>query len=355
MLYEVRENKISVNEFYYKPSLDTEGHEFDENTHKRYQLLIALQYDNAVGDEGLIRDLFRQEIIMHRESPTQGLGVSLLLNAYLLSRFRNPFNVWLFLDAKNANFDTHCGFDYEYLVSAGISETFNLVDQSNIEAKEDFYTIVGNSASSCHIDTDSLNEWVRNKMRYYDITRDDLESQMYLAAELKEIEILQEKIAQWKSAQEHWNKEKLNLLYSYEGLAGNISGQLAAYEQLLILETDDWSKCVLILQLTQLFLKIGNVDLAWDKIKSSQQHLRNLPDWKNVGLGRSIMESIFDIILAFNDPQKSEAKQALSWATRELNNMDNLYPDFIRKAVKSARLMGDAGAYESFSSLLRDA
>lgn len=73
ILSSLRKNEINSQEFHYKESTNSEGHISDENHKKRFQLLIALQYDRTNNDQPLLKELLEQEIIMHKKASFQGL------------------------------------------------------------------------------------------------------------------------------------------------------------------------------------------------------------------------------------------------------------------------------------------
>lgn len=352
----LRKNEIKSKEFHYKESVNFEGHTFDENQRKRFQLLIALQYDRTNNDEPLLKELFEQEIIMHKNASFQGLFPSIKLNAFLLSIFKNPENVWLFVQAKIANFDTHCGFDYEYIVSAGIEETFQYVNTSKNELKEKFYEYIGESANLCNITQSDLKEWFSYKHSEYNdkFNPKNIEDEIQLAIDLDEKSTLIEKINQWKKNQENWNKQNLNELYYYEKLIKNIGGQIYANEKLFELITTDWDKAVMLQLLSELYLKSDKPVIAWNKIKESQAYLKRIKGWKDCGLGRFIVESAFDVVLYINDSEDVVVNEAFDWAVIEIQNMENLHLNLIEKTSKASEIMGDLKSRDKFSKILNE-
>lgn len=119
-------NEVDIKQFAYEEAFDGEGDSYDQNRVKRFQLIIAIQYDRDEHDEALLEELFKQEIRMHEEAPFQGLYPSISLCAHLLAQFRNPSHVWLFTNAKLANFDTFLGFDYQYVVPLGLRKHIDM-------------------------------------------------------------------------------------------------------------------------------------------------------------------------------------------------------------------------------------
>lgn len=350
----LRNNEIDISDFQYRAAIDSEGHSYDENHRKRFQLLISLQYDRTKNDQPLLQELLRQEIEMHRKAPFQGLFPSIQLNSFLLSTFRNPENIWLFLDAKRANFDTHCGFDSEYLISGGIKQTFDLVDKSNNESKKDFYEYIGKTIESLEITENDLKTWLTNKSLEFNDkpALENIEDEIQLAIDLDEKDILKKKILEWTESLKTWNDQTLRKLSYYEGLVDNVTGQISANEKLFEIKSSDRDKASSLQTLSQLYLKSNNPVVAWEKIKLAQSYLIRIHDWKEVGLGRFVVENAFDVVLCINDSNNLIVKEAFTWAIKEVHNMKNIHHNLLEKTGKAAELMGDIKSRDKFFGIL---
>ena len=215
-----------MREFCYDEALDAEENEYDKNEKKRHQLLAGLQFDHQPSDERLVRYLLLQETKMHATAPMQGLSSSLQLNCHILSRYKNPKNVWLFVNAKNANFDTYCGLDYEYLVSAGITATYDYVAQTTTNRKDAFYTIAGISADNCHILPTELETWESNRQAQDKRLPKTIEEEVLFAKGLGEVAIFREKLFQWKASITTWTYEDVNLLNYFEEYLTYMEGKI---------------------------------------------------------------------------------------------------------------------------------
>ena len=226
LLNDVKNNNVDITEFHYKKAIDAEGYEYDQHGNKRHQLLVGLQFDYQPSDEKLIRQLLLQEITMHRNAPMQGLSSSMQLNAHLLSRYKNKQNVWLFVMAKSANFDTYCGLDYQYLVSAGITATYDYVAKTSSYLKKAFYDIVGISADECHILPEDLETWEGYRQAEDRRPPATIENEIFLAQELGELAIFREKFFQWKASIVSWTEGNRNLLDYFEQYLQHMEGKI---------------------------------------------------------------------------------------------------------------------------------
>lgn len=343
ILNRVRSGETDIREYYYKEGIDTEGYSYDEHAVKRNQLLLAMQYDRNPGDLHLLKDMMQQEITMHENAPFQGIESSLRLVAWLLAKYRLPENAWLFIKAKRSNFDTHCGFDYEYIVSAGIEETYAYVDNTEHELKELFYEYVGPSVNECYINKEELSNWYRMLDGWYkeEPVFDDIDEEITLAYELRETEVLKEKVAEWKAAQKDWDKTKLNTLYYYEGLADNTKAQIAAREQLYELEGGILEKTIALADLAKLWLRAGNPSNAFLAVNAAGEYMDTIPrGWTSNG--RFLLETAFDIILEINNAHDKTAQQTYQWATTQVEKVEGPHISLLKKVTKATILMGDA-------------
>jgi hypothetical protein len=120
-LAEAREDETSWQALAFQPGENAEGHTIDEHLKERARVLWALQYDHGTADSALLRFLLAEEIAWHRESPFQGLGDELSLAAHLVASAPQPGDALVMWAAKQANFDTWCGFDSQYLAAEGVA------------------------------------------------------------------------------------------------------------------------------------------------------------------------------------------------------------------------------------------
>ena len=362
LLTELRENKIEINYFLYREGKDDEKISFDLNATKRFQLLKAMQYNPVQTDEPLLVELFKAEIERHKKNPFQGIFPALQLCAYLLSSYQKPEYVELFLKAKQANFDTYCGFDYKYLVSAGIVKTFEYIETKKPSYLEAFYHHVGNSISECDISEQDFKEWKELLEDYYPskLVIKNVEDEIDLAIELNETEILKEKIDEWEQSIQSWTQLNLKQLSNYKETIDDTKGQIWADEQLLEFLTTDWDKASGLQLFSELLLKINDIEKAWLRLKEIQIYVEQIPDWKIYGLGRAIIETYFDLVLSINNSHSQIAKEAFKWASKEVNDME-IHLNLVEKVMKAANLMGDTKIshkfkkiYESESQKLND-
>ncbi len=159
ILKKIRNNQLGLSDFLYSEIKDKNGNIWDSNFEKRFELLKTLLSDRKKSDETIIKELFLAEIKMHENLSMQGIYPSLKIAGYLLSEYKKPEYSLLFLRAKEANYDTVGDFDYEYIVSAGIKETFEFIKKQPSEISDIFYKYMGRPEDTCYLTEEDLDYW----------------------------------------------------------------------------------------------------------------------------------------------------------------------------------------------------
>ncbi|UII26059.1 hypothetical protein LVD15_22565 [Fulvivirga maritima] len=354
LLEDIKAGKIKLSEFLYEERIDENGYSDDKNAIRRFQLLIALQYNPSLRDEEMLVQLFKAEIENHRKATFQGVYPALSLNAFLLSQYANPKYAELFLKAKQANFDTHCGFEYQFLVSAGIPETYQFIKQAEPNVKDAFYEYVGMSANTCYISETELEKWKEYLAEVYpdELIINGILDEIQLAIDLDETDILKQKVKEWYHSKSSWSKDELNNLVYFTKIIQDVSTQIWANEELLKFKSSDWDFACQLLYISELLIQQNFYDQAWKRIKEAHQYLERISEWNTAGLGRDLVECSFDIVLGVDDKNNSIAKEAFQWASDNVKQMENLHLDLLEKIIQAGNLMGDSGLNHQFSEIL---
>ncbi|TWW00308.1 hypothetical protein [Chitinophaga pinensis] len=339
ILNDVRAGKIPLKTFFFKRSKDDA--DCDLHRQKRSNLITALKFAPLPTDEPLLQELFRQEIKRAEKDPFQGCGDAMMLAASLLSRFKNPENVWLFTAAKRANFDTSCGFDYEFLVSAGIDVTYDLVDNAKAsKLKQAFYYVAGASREVCHISQEELLQWETRIQRTLHPSLDTIEQEMYLAIDLNDKEALRELVDQWQTEKTTWTGEEANALLYYETVLKNRAGEIRAYELIAQLDNRAFMRTHALEKLSRLYLENGEALKAWDTLQLALAQERDM-----ARLSGPTVDTIYQLTLAF-DNQHPIAIASFSRAMREIRLLPpaQLSRDLAQSARKAAIHMKNKAA-----------
>jgi hypothetical protein len=352
----VRKNPGEWQQFAFQPKRNLAGIVRDVNALKRYRVLIAIQHDLMKIDENLLVFLFRQEVDMHTEPTIQGLYPSLSLNAYLLSIFGDPKNLPLFISAKMANFDTHCGFDREFLVCLNLKNTYKHAKKLPKAWRVKFYQYFDTNIRNADLSPKQWEEWRAAKNRQYilGLNNKTLEQEIYLAEQLQEKEMLTQKITAWINQQTEWTEEKWTNLAYYERSRKNKNGEIEAIEKLIAFKTTDWDKAVQFQILAELYLSIQSPDAAWEKLREGAVFLEKIPNWGQVNLGRFFVERSLDIILQKTNVKDGVSQEAYAWMMDKVDKIDNLYLNLLEKIVKVAQLWNNQALETRYEKIFEE-
>ncbi|WPV64245.1 hypothetical protein [Chitinophaga sp. LS1] len=358
ILNSLRSNEIGLGEFLYLEGKDDDaaGKSCDVNSFRRYQILLAMQYSNRLAtDEPILLELFKAEIEA-RKNFGGGVGESLNLCSYLLSTYRQPAYAELFYQAKFADFDTYCGYDSEYIISAGIRETYEYVKKVQPAFSNDFYEWFG-TESECKYTKEDLQEWRRWRSEYFpdQLETREIKDEILLAIEMNEKERMVPLIDQWEAGITDWTEKNLQQLEYYKEQTGDVAGQIWANERLFHFKKTDWEKASILHELAKLYLALNDRDNAWSKLQQLPVYLEKIPEWKTANFGNFFLEAYFDLILLINNPDDSVAKVAYKWASANIRETNHLSWSLMEKAGKSGELMQDLKFSERFYKKLEKA
>ncbi len=267
----------------------------DEGRGARARLLVGLQYDRGAGDAPLLRCLLEAEI--RAEEETQGASM-LDLAAFLLARFRDPDDLGRFARAKLASFDAACGFDREYLLSAGIEPAMAALaalDEPLRARAAEVMLAGGESAFSA----EDLAVWWDGKQRYFAARWQDEE-----VAWLVDLALDWDERA-WASALlDRLERARvgdptfLGTLAFYRRGLGEHRAAAAAQRELAARATDPSDRARHLQALAAELLAAGQAEEAAVELVRAIAPTREDGHWHRIGLGRALVSQGFAIAAA---------------------------------------------------------
>ncbi len=325
-----RQNKQSWIDFSYSEKQSEERGSYDQNEKLRYSMLIEIQYDFQDSDEEFIRFLLEQEIIARENDDFQGIGDALWLGAYLLARFKRPYDIQLFYKAKFANFDTVCGFDREFMFLSLRDKTEDYVNKHH----PDMYDEVKDIYKTFSLD----NWWERLSSKFPENERDEPLLELYyrnIYFEKKDIAKIY--LEKWKE-NEPDSKEKDNTLkYAYIDL-DEIPKAIKLIKKELDGQKSNWDKASCNHDLLKLHTKLKSSDDGLDVINAIDKEFEQFDTWKKVGLGRMVIHEAFEFALA--TPNMSIAKTTFKIADKWFKEMNNIALVGLEAGWKAAEKCG---------------
>ncbi len=266
----------------------------DKNEDRRTEILISLQFDKKQTDQELVQFLMSEEIKNRSNDPFQGCSDNLNRAGFLLADFRNPKNVDLFVKAKTSNFDTHCGFDWEHILSAGVEKTFNQIKTSPKEIREAFHSYF-ESKDSCELSEEDIEDWLENKRTDWypsNFNSLDLEYLIDLSFELNDFKSAQELVDEYEKGLKTITQDSLLALKYYRGRLKDYETQIEIAEKLLDFSQNDDLKAYNFIEIAELHLKLKQTKQSWLSIKRAIALSKNLDE----GRMGQIADTCIDIV-----------------------------------------------------------
>ncbi len=321
----------------YQEKIDATYGPQDAHEQARFRVLIALQYGYTDDDEALVEYLFDQELMARKSDGFQGIGEPLELASYLLSRWKRPANLWRFAAAKVANFDTYCGYDSTYLVSAGLEPTFAELASSDHELKESVQSLLFDEQQNCLVTAEELNEWEARMLQEFprDPQQEPLMTWIERALYLGLHEEGQVLLDQYEATDPDATLSELCYLRDQ---LGDTDGAITLRTKMLNQETSQAKQVILASRLAELLVKADRYEEAWQLITRFEDALRRSDQWQNIGLGRSYVEYAFQVA---KSASPETAQRAFAWACTHEQMLTNKTLLILTLATEAARALGD--------------
>jgi hypothetical protein len=310
--------------------------EIGARNHKHFERLrlnIAIYNDLRDTDYDIVKFLFNKER-KWREYDNDGVCEELYGNvdnlyfsAFILSLFKVPENIWIYWETKNINMDCGIGFDGEFLVSAGIRETYQYLNTFSHPNKENVLEYLGNSEEECYlkkarVEGWTIEDWRNGKHQYFRNYRFPVEHYADFFYNTNEKELFVEELSNWINQHESWTYSEL---WTYEQYARYIEDKIMQIEvcKMKISHPDGDSLRVSHKeQLAELYSSIKDFESALSIIEEIIIH-------KNSAFRNSIsncIQILCNIIIVINNSKDIITKKAYRMIVTQLRNCDYLPP-----------------------------
>ncbi|RGE46915.1 hypothetical protein DZC30_00415 [Comamonas testosteroni] len=351
-LQRIRAGEQTPQDFLFAPVIGADGAQSDSHEQARFRLLLALQCDLQDGDEALLAALTQAEIERHRMEAFQGLYPALSLAVALLARYQNIQHLPLMIDAKRANFDTHCGLDVQCLLSSGIEASYAALAQLDADYREAFTDYLGATAQQCKISQAELDKWRERQARRYpaQLRFAGLEQEIDFLLDLGETEAAKAAIARWQSSVFTETEQGWQALYSFQRSVGDTEAMIAAQQALLAYAQSPRDRASRLLDLGQLYLSQPDLPALLGCITELQAMQPEFKQWRKLGLGRFIAELYADYVLAAGPSDQS--REVSRWAQSLVSGMNQLHWNLLEKLVRLHEQGGDARSADKYRLLL---
>jgi hypothetical protein len=258
----------------------------DLHASDRMQLTWALQYDAHETDAELIRFALAEEVAWRSVAPYQGIGEVLETLGWLVARDRNIADLALLVEAKLANFDTSCGFDREHLFTAGVKATL-----AHARAHPSLASVVIVDGKPAHAQHE-IDRWFASRAHRFvtDLEAEPATLWIDRALALGDLDLARQLVHAWSSS-----AETLSLLIYYLHEVGDHEAEAAARARAIEQTTVPFDIAHQLQRLADAERRAGRTAHAFAALSRAADLHRAEPSWRELGLGRSFVQSCFEL------------------------------------------------------------
>ncbi len=263
-----------------------------EDTHRvhRARVILGIQFGQQRASHEFLRFLMEQEVLRAELDPFQGLSEELTTVAWFLSEHRVPADCDLFLRAKGANFDCHCGVDAEFVVSCGVSRLSEYLEQSGGESREKLLEFLEERKFSEEL----VESWRARLAARFETPWEehDIDYRYRRLVNAGLHELADEVLDEWRAqAPDTW--EELVAL-RYEHMKRGFYAEAAGFSRrILELHLSSDKEVAERGELTEALTLAGDFSGAMDSILDYHRDLKKIAGWWKVGYGREAARRAF--------------------------------------------------------------
>ncbi|MBP0956695.1 MAG: hypothetical protein J5997_04930 [Oscillospiraceae bacterium] len=283
---------------------------YDINSKNRMLLARFLMWQDRLPDDGeeLLSMIMKEEISARRQDSFQGFGDGLEILTALLDHYYNEDGRYdnLFGQAKNANFDTFCGYEPKECVKI-LSEKID-----DLSPTDCIYFLA---------DLDNLDEAGRLAEKYAE------DNPPFSVTEYKFLIYINN----------YTGRKQYNIPY-YEAVAD------------IFLEREDpWDVSSSLSQLIRAYIEVGEYDKAYLAMGRAREFIFKVSEWNECGLGRDYFEYAAELVCTMPDKARSIWEE---WRYFSVKFPDDMSVNCLKKHIHAAEAVGDTEAAHIFRSAL---
>ncbi len=314
----------------------------DSKHYERLRLNIAIYNDLKQTDYEIVKYLFTEEKEW-RKYGKDGEVDNLYFCAFILALFNLPETVWLFFETKNIDFDSGIGFDGEYLVSAGIKESYQYLKTADNQEKKELLQYIGEAEDSCIYSQEDIDDWKEHKKSYFRCYKFPIQDQLYFLYSTNERELFLKKLPEWIDQERAWTCDELSLYRTYAKYANDKVLEIESFKLTLKKNDKDFLNDIYNRQLSELYVETGENTKALEILES----IINGTD--NINIVRDCIEQLCRIIINVNSSSDEIAKQSyqiIKVQHKQYRNFSPMVDDLIMDVTE---IMGEGKitAYDS--------
>jgi hypothetical protein len=260
------------------------------NHFERLRLNIAIYNEFKPSDFEIVKFLFTEEN-KWRKNAKDGEVDNLDFSAFILAQFKRPEIIWLFFDTKKIDFDSEIGFDGEYLVSAGIENTFKYLETADNIHKQDVLRYIGETVAACKYSQEEIDNWNKFKIEYFKCYSYPISDELYFLYSTNERDLFLTKFPEWINKNREWTYEELSLFRTYADYSGDKLLQIRAAELTVEKNDKEFPDDIYKKGLATLYIEVGQQDKALEILRSI------IKDSENKNIIRDCLEQLCRIVI----------------------------------------------------------
>lgn len=296
---------------------------------ERLRLNIAIYNDLKQTDYEIVKYLFAEEKEW-RKYGKDGEVDNLYFSAFILTLFNSPEIIWLFFEVKNIDFDSGIGFDGEYLVSAGIKETYNYLKTVDNPFKNELLKYIGETDESCKYSQADIDDWKENKKSYFRNYKYPIQDELYFLYSTNERELFLTKLPEWIKQERAWTYEELGLYRTYAKYADDRVLEIESFKLTIEKNDKEFLNEIYNRQLAALYVETGESDKAFEILE------RVIKGTDNGNIVRDCVEQLCRIISKTKSSSDEITKKSYNLVIIQQKRYQNFSPmvDDLIKEVK---------------------
>lgn len=171
----------------------------------RLRIGTALFHNLTVGDYGLIKFLFTEELksIKRSKSDLHSL-YNLNLIGLLLSKYNNQEDIWLFFEAHQRD----KRFDIEFTLSAGVGFVFSYLEEHSHPLKSAILRKIGRTTETSKYNQVEINRWKEEQESFAEEFCSLSQEEIHFAFMMEEAQVVKQLLPQWIKVQT-WTSENM--------------------------------------------------------------------------------------------------------------------------------------------------
>lgn len=340
VLERMRASVYSMEDYQY---IDNEK-EGKNGANRAWGLYAFLLHPDQRNEEAIV-NLFIEEIKSRENDNWGGTSDAVKIGAYLVSLYQKMEYIPLFIRAKNSNFDMHCAFDRDYILSNGVEKTLSYVNNNDLEWKDDFMYLYNGPDNTLTWNEEDIERWKGNVGKcmnkwYIEPVLGDYGFFHFFSC-IGDTDTASEIVSQWEKQVKEWNEEQWIMFLEFYEELDQKDKIVKAQEALLSFDLENKQRIDIFYSLGDCYLNIEDFEKSWSRLYEGLICLEKMDNWYEESCVNNYTQIIVNIILKINDMDNVISKEAVQWLQTNFEKLDINSSETLTSSIKVFDLIGD--------------